>query len=175
MRTKIDQLETRKGLKPTVEKCEREFSRCYYSVERSCLKFLNSENQIKMDQIFKKMEIQKKQPSLDSSSDEIEKLPSTLNLKAVTKETRSIKAKTTISLTSAFTGEIIPPVDPNNVCMSTVPRGYKIVSKMTSVPELFDLQFIKFNYVFDPQLSAIRDLIKTKDPKTHKKISAMNR
>ena len=59
--------------------------------------------------------------------------------------------------------------------MSIVLRGYKIVSKNTSHPELFNLQFCESNYVSVPQLSAIRDLIKTKDPKIHEKVSTMNR
>ena len=87
----------------------------------------------------------------------------------ITKETKSIRTNTTVSLPSAFKGETISPVDPNNVCMSIVPRGIKIVSKITSFPEIFILQFFESNYVSDPQLSAIRDLIKMKDPKTHEK------
>ena len=59
--------------------------------------------------------------------------------------------------------------------MSIVPRGYKIVSKITSLPELFNLQFTESNYVSDPQLSTVREFIITKDPKNHEKVSAMNR
>ena len=59
--------------------------------------------------------------------------------------------------------------------MSNVPRGYKIVSKIISLLELFNLQFIESNYVSDPQLSAIREIIITRDPKTHEKVPAMNR
>ena len=40
---------------------------------------------------------------------------------------------------------------------------------------MFNLKFIKSNYVSDPQLSAIRDLIVTQDYDIHEKISAMNR
>ena len=86
-----------------------------------------------MDQSFKKLEVVlKKHPSLDSSSDEIEEILSSLNLEAVTEHSRSNKINSILSLPSAFKGESIPPVDPNNVCMSMVPRGYKFVSKITS-------------------------------------------
>ena len=111
----------------------------------------------------------KQHPSLDSSSDEIEELPSSLNLEAITKETKSVRTNTTLSLQSAFKGETIPPLDPNLVCMSIIPRGYKKVSKINSLPELFNLQFIESNYVSDPQLSATRDLLKTRDPQFHEK------
>ena len=152
MRTEIDQSEVKNWLKPTVAKLS------------------NSQNHIKMDLSMKKLvTLLKKHLSLDSSGDEIEELPSSLNLEAITKETRSIRTNTTVSLPSAFIGETISPVDPNNVCMSIVPRGIKIVSEITSFPELFMLQFFESNYVSDPKLSAIRDLIKMKDPKTHEK------
>ena len=87
-----------------------------------------------MNRSMKKWEIFLKwHPSIDSSSDEIEELQSNLNLESITKETRSIKTNTTLSLPSAFIGETIPPVDPNTVCMSIVPRSYKVVSKITWV------------------------------------------
>ena len=157
MRTEIDQSEVKNWLKPTVAKLS------------------NSKNHIKMDLSLKKLEtLLKKQLSLDSSGDEIEELPSSLNLEAITKETRSIRTNTTVSLPSAFKSEKISPVDPNKVCMSIVPRVIKIVSKITSFPELFILQFFESNYVSDPQLRAIRDLIKMKDPKPTKKVLAMN-
>ena len=59
--------------------------------------------------------------------------------------------------------------------MSIIPRNCKIVHKITSLPDLFNLKFIESNYVSDPQLSAIRDLIVSQDPNIHEKISAMNR
>ena len=98
-----------------------------------------------------------------------------MNLEAITKETRSIKSNTTLSLPSAFKGETIPPVDPTNLGMSIVPRAYKIVSKITSLHELFNLQFIESQYASDPQLNAIRDSIKTKDLHIQEKVYAMNR
>ena len=61
------------------------------------------------------------------------------------------------------------------MCMSILPRGYKIVSKITSLPELFSLQFIEANYVSDPERSAVREFFIANDPKIHKKVSAMNR
>ena len=59
--------------------------------------------------------------------------------------------------------------------MSIIPRNCKIVNKVTSLPDLFNLKFIESNYVSDPQLSAMRDLIVTQDPEIHEKISEMNR
>ena len=117
----------------------------------------------------------KQQPRLNSSSDEIEEVPPNVSLEAITKETKSVRTNTTLSLPSAFKGETIPPVDPNSICMSIIPRNCKIVNKITSLPDLFNLKFIESNYVSDPQLSAIRDLIVSQDPNTHEKISAMNR
>ena len=159
--------------------------------EQSCSKFSKSNAQIpkifksspqlsksnsNMDQSMRKWQkFLKQHPSLNSSSDEIEELPPNVSLEAVTKETRSIRTNTTLSLPSAFKGETIPPVDPNLVCMSIIPRNFKIVNKATSLPDLFNLKFIESNYVSDPQLSAIRDLIVTKDPEIHEKITEMNR
>ena len=59
--------------------------------------------------------------------------------------------------------------------MSIVPEDSKIVSKLISLPELCFLQFVKTNYRANPQLSAIRDLIKEKDPKLYENGYAMNR
>ena len=59
--------------------------------------------------------------------------------------------------------------------MSIVPRGNKIVSKLTSLPQLFNLQFIESNYQSDPQLSAMREMIRERDPNIHAKTYAMNR
>ena len=117
-----------------------------------------------------------KHPSLNSSSDELEELPpNNVSLEAITKETKSVRTNTTLSLPSAFKGETIPPVDPNSICMAIIPRNCKIVNKITALPDLFKLKFIETNYVSDPQLSAIRDLIVSKDPNIHEKITAMNR
>ena len=58
--------------------------------------------------------------------------------------------------------------------MSIIPRNCKIVNKITSLPDLFNLKFLESNYVSDPKLSAIRDLIVTQDPEIHEKIRAMN-
>ena len=115
-------------------------------------------------------------PSLNSSSDEIEELPTkNLSLEAITKKAKSVRTNTTLLLPSAFNGETIPPVDPNSICMSTIPLNCKIVCKTTVLLELFNLKFIESNDISDPQLSAIRDLIVTKDSNNHKKVTAMNR
>ena len=102
-------------------------------------------------------------------------MPPNVSLEAVTKETRSIRTNPTLSLPSAFKGETVPPVDPNLLCMLIIPRNCKIVNKVNSLPDLFNLKFIESNYVSDPQLSAIRDLIVTQDPEIYEKISEMNR
>ena len=100
-----------------------------------------------MDKSMKKWQkFLKQQPSLDSSSDEIEELPPNLNLEAITKETKSVRTNTVPSLPSAFKGETIPPVDSKLVCMSIIARNYKTVSQITSLPDLFNL---KFNHVSD--------------------------
>ena len=149
--------------------------------EQSCSKLSKSNSQIsasntKMDRSMRKWQkFLQQHPSLNSSSDEIEELPPNVSLEAVTKETRSIRTNTTLSLPSAFKGETVPPVDPNLLCMSIIPRNCKIVNKVTSLPDLFNLKFIESNYVSDPQLSAIRDLIVTQDPEIHEKITEMNR
>ena len=117
----------------------------------------------------------KQHPSLISSSDEIEELPPNVSLEAITKETKSVRTNTTLSLPSAFKGETKPPVDPNSICMPIIPRNCKIDNKITSLPHLFNLKFIESNYVSDPQLSAMRDLVVSQDPDIHENISAMNR
>ena len=115
-------------------------------------------------------------PILNSSCDEIEELPqNTVSLEAITKKTKSVRTNTTLSLPLAFNGETIPPVDPSSVCMSIIPRNCKIVNKITSLLDLFNLKFNESNYFSDPQLSAICDLIVSQDPNIHDKINAMNR
>ena len=77
-------------------------------------------------------------PSLNSSSDEIEELPpNNVSLEAITMETKSVQTNTTLSLPSAFQGETIPPVDPNLICLSIIPRNCKgsIVSKDPNIHE----------------------------------------
>ena len=149
--------------------------------EESCSKSSKFKIQIAkskngMDRSMRKWQkFLKQHPSLNSSSNEIEELPPNVSLEAVTKETKSIRTNTTLSFFSAFKGETVPPVDPSLLCMSIIPRNCKIVNKITSLPDLFNLKFIESNYVSDPQLSAIRDLIVTQDPDIHEKISAMNR
>ena len=137
----------------------------------------NSESRIEMDKNIRKWQkFLQQHPSLNSSSDEIEELTqNTVSLEAITEETKSVRTNTTLSLPSAFKGETLPPVDPNAKCVSIIPRNCKIVNKITSLPDLFNLKFIESNYVSDPHLSAIRDLIVSQDPSNHDKINAMNR
>ena len=119
--------------------------------KQSCFKLINSKihslkTQIELDKSMKKWQrFLKQHPSLDISSDEIEELPPSLNLEAIKKETKSVRTNTTLSLPLAFKGETIPPVDPNWVCMSIIPRNYKVVSKITSLPDLFNLKCIESN------------------------------
>ena len=101
--------------------------------EESCLKSSNlktkiSQPKFEMDRNMRKWQkFLKQHPSLNRSSDEIKELPPNLSLKAVTKETKSIRTNTTLSLPSTFKSETIPPVDPNQIFMSIIPRSCKIV------------------------------------------------
>ena len=91
----------------------------------------NSESRTEMDKNMRKWQkLLQEHPSLNSSSDEIEELPqNTVSLEAITKETKSVRTNTTLSLPSAFKGETISPEDPNSLCMSVIPRNCKIVKK----------------------------------------------
>ena len=111
-------------------------------------------------------------PSI-SSSDEVEEID--VDMQAVTTEVRSTKTNTIISNPSVYPGESYPPVNPENRVKSNIPRNCKIVSKQTALPELFNLRFIESQYNSDPQLQAIIELIKCKDPQLHSKIAAMSK
>ena len=50
-----------------------------------------------------------------------------------------------------------------------------MVSKQTALPELFNFRFIESQYSSDPQLQAITEMIKSKDPHLHTKIEAMSK
>ena len=179
-RKSTNQIQTR-GLSRRLREIRTGLVGAIIKSEQSCSKLLKTNSQIstsniKMDRSMRKWQkFLKQHPSLNISSDEIEELPPNVSLEALTKETRSIRTNTTLSLPSAFKGETVPPVNPNLLCMSINPRNCKIVNKVTSLPDLFNLKFIESNYVSDPQLSAIRDLIVTQDPEIHEKITEMNR
>ena len=111
-------------------------------------------------------------PSI-SSSDEIEEIDQ--DMQAITTEVRSTKTNTIISIPSVYPGESYPPVNPENRVMSVIPRNCKDVSKQTALPELFNLRFIESQYSSDPQLQAIIELIKCKDPQLQSKIAAMSK
>ena len=114
----------------------------------------------------------KRYPSI-SSSDEIEEVD--VDMQAVTTEVRNTKTNTIISIPSVYPGESYPPVNPENRILSVIPKNCKIVSKQTALPELFNLRFIESQYNSDPQLQAIIELIKCKDPQLHSKIAAMSK
>ena len=59
--------------------------------------------------------------------------------------------------------------------MSIIPRNCKFVNKQNALPELFNLRFIESQYPSDPQLQAIIEMIKRKDPEIHTKITAMSK
>ena len=59
--------------------------------------------------------------------------------------------------------------------MSVIPRSCKVVSKQTALHELFNLRFIDSQYNSDPQLQAIIEMIKCKDPQLHTKVAAMSK
>ena len=111
-------------------------------------------------------------PSI-SSSDEVEEID--VDMQAVTTEDGSTKTNTIISIPSVYPGERYPPVNPENKVKSVIPRNCKTVSKQTSLPEWFNLRFIESQYNSDPQLQAIIELIKCKDPQLHSKIAAMSK
>ena len=98
-----------------------------------------------------------------------------MDMQAVTTEVRSTKTNTIISIPSVYPGESYPPVNPENRVISVIPRNCKIVSKQTALPELFNLRFIESQNNSDPQLQAIIELIKCKDPHLHSKIAAMSK
>ena len=135
----------------------------------SSININNSSNLIMERKIRKLLE---RHPSI-SSSDDIEEID--VNIQAITTEVRSTKTNTIISIPSVYPGESYPPVNPENKVMSIIPRNCKVVSKQSALPELFNLRFIESQYQSDPQLQAIIELIKSKDPQLHSKIAAMSK
>ena len=111
-------------------------------------------------------------PSI-SSSDEIEEIDQ--DMQAVTTEVRSTKTNTIISIPSVYPGESYPPVNPENRVMSVILRICKVVSKQSTLPELLNLRFIESQYNSDPQLQAIIEMIKCKDPPLQSKVAAMSK
>ena len=59
--------------------------------------------------------------------------------------------------------------------MSIIPRNCRVVNKQNALPELFNLRFIESQYNSDPQLQAIIEMIKCKEPNLHTKIAAMSK
>ena len=59
--------------------------------------------------------------------------------------------------------------------MSVIPRNCKVVSKQTALQELFNFRFKETQYSSDPQLRAIFEMIKCKDPQLLTKIAAMSK
>ena len=59
--------------------------------------------------------------------------------------------------------------------MSVIPRNCKNASKQTTLPEFFSLRFIESQYSSEPQLQAIIEMIKRKDPQLHSKVAAMSK
>ena len=111
-------------------------------------------------------------PSI-SSSDEIEEIDQ--DMQAVTTEVRSTKSNTIISIPSVYPGKNYPPFNPETRVMSVIPRNCKGASKQIALPELFNLRFIELQHSSDPQLQAITEMIKCKDPHLHTKIAAMSK
>ena len=115
-----------------------------------------------------------KHPEITSgSSSEVEIVEA--RLEAETHHTRDIRCNTVISIPSAFGGELFPAAYPagGNVIMSVIPRDCKIVRKSSALPELFNLKLVEANYKGDPQMRAIKELLKSKDPELEKKVRAM--
>ena len=63
----------------------------------------------------------------------------------------------------AFSGEKIPPLHSNNLVMPIDLRGHQIVSKSTSLPELFNLPFVESQCKSKSQIIAIREMIEKRD------------
>ena len=57
--------------------------------------------------------------------------------------------------------------------MSVLRRDCKIVRKNDALPEQFNVKLVEANYMGDPQMSAIKELVQTKHPEIEKKIRAM--
>ena len=112
----------------------------------------------------KNQKLLKRHPSITSSEDKVEKLTGEGTLNASTTETISTKSNTVLSIPSIFAGETFPSVNPANTIMSAIPRNCKVVSKATALPELFNLRFVESQYPSDPQIGAIYQLVKSKDP-----------
>ena len=130
----------------------------------------NSKHNLIMEMKIRKL--LERHPSI-SSSDEVDEID--VDMQAVTTEVRSTKTNTIISIPSVYPGESFPPVNPENRVMSIIPRNCKTVSKQTALPELFNLRIIEPQYNSDPQLRAIIELTKCKDPQLHSKIAAMSK
>ena len=130
----------------------------------------NSKSSIVMERKIRKL--LERHPS-NSSSDEIEEINQ--DMLAVTTEVRSTRSNTMISIPSVYPGESYPPVNPENRFMAFIPRNCKVLSKQTALPELFNLRFIESQYGSDPQLQAIIEMVKCKDPQLHTKIAAMRK
>ena len=127
-------------------------------------------NSIIMDKSIRKIQkFSERHPSIISSEDEVEELMRKVNLNASTTEMNSTKTNIILSIPSQFPEETFPAVNLAHTIMSIVPRNCKVVSKSRALPELFNLRFIESQYSSDPQLEAIYQLIKSKDPE------AMNR
>ena len=119
--------------------------------------------------IRKNQKLLQRHPSITSSDDDVEELIGERTLNASTTETISTKSNTILSTPSNFPGETFPTVNPVNTIMSVVPRNCKVVSKATALPELFNLRFIESQYPLDPQIEAVYQLVKSKDPDTASK------
>ena len=139
-------------------------------INSSNINIQNSEYNSIMERKIRKL--LERHPSI-SGSDEIEEIDQ--DMQAVTTEFRSTKTNTIISIPSAYPGESYPPVNPENRVMSVIPRNCRVVRKPTALPELFNLRFIESQYNSDPQLQAIIEMIKCKDPQLHSKVAAMSK
>ena len=109
----------------------------------------------------------------NSSSDEIEDINQ--DIQAVTTEVRITKSNTIISISSVYPGESYPTVNPESRVISIILSNCKVVNKQNALPELFNLRFIESQYNSDPQLQAIIEMIKCKDPDLYTKIAAMSK
>ena len=47
--------------------------------------------------------------------------------------------------------------------------------EQTALPDLFNLRFVESQYLADPQLQAIIEMIKCRDPELHTKVTTMSK
>ena len=132
-----------------------------------------------MEKTFRKIKtFSERHPSFDTSEigdNQVEELDGETPLQAITTETTTSKMNMAKSIPSAFLSVSFLALDPKNCIMSIIPRICKVIQKNTALPELFNLRFVESRYASDPQLQAIYEMVKRKDPEIQQKLHNINR